>query len=673
MKKYLINTFTAFLIFTFIAFANEDKYELRSINFNGNSTISSSMLKDIIYSEESPGWFWKFLNSFTSFGKEPIYFDSSNIEIDLRALKDFYTNNGYFSASFSYNYKVDTSKHVVDLYYNIIEGASSKINNVDVYGLESVVLQYLVESKNVLSSLSGSDYSQNNVKLKIDEVIYYLSNNGYMLVSFDSTIIYKDTSKNSANLEIYFTPGKRYQINQIVVEKEGAGSENVEHSLISDIVGISAYEYYNLEKIRQSQSRLYRTGLFSSITIAPKIEDTLDTFVPLRVWGSIGLMHELGPEIIMNNQKNTFNIGLGASFTKKNFLGQARKLSLSGSFGLQDFFKMSFNNFFNRLAIEDTTLFGFVETRAKIEQPYVFNRPIFGILEGYYNINKDAGLASRNYGGKLSFEFEMPSYTFVSYLSAYFNLEVVKEIYNIAWLSSNVIYTRSSMLNIIGADVRSSKPDNPLFPTSGYNLSFLFEEANFFPYTFAKISGGDITDPSFYKTMVTLANYFPVGSWSNSVLGIKFKTGYLQTYHGNKSEVPSTRLFFAGGSNSVRGWRARELAPINSYYVKELNLFALVPGGTFLLEGTVEWRWRFSESIGSNIFLDYGNTWNGYKSFNFKDVAVAAGFGFRYYTMIAPFRIDFGFKTYDPYNNSSILKRKFFDVFEFHFGIGEAF
>ena len=74
----------------------KDKYELRSINFEGNNEFSTSTLISVIYSEESPGWFWQFLNSFTSFGKGPIYFDSSNIQIDLSALYAYYNANGFF-------------------------------------------------------------------------------------------------------------------------------------------------------------------------------------------------------------------------------------------------------------------------------------------------------------------------------------------------------------------------------------------------------------------------------------------------------------------------------------------------------------------------------------------------------------------------------------------------
>jgi outer membrane translocation and assembly module TamA len=105
-------------------------------------------------------------------------------------------------------------------------------------------------------------------------------------------------------------------------------------------------------------------------------------------------------------------------------------------------------------------------------------------------------------------------------------------------------------------------------------------------------------------------------------------------------------------------------------------LNGLVPGGFFLLEFSAEMRNRIAGNFGGAVFIDVGNTWNSYSEIQPQDFAVATGFGFRYYSQFAPFRIDFGFKVYDPFDKSFIFdkSRKFWkDTFQFHFGIGEAF
>ncbi len=99
-----------------------NRYELQQINFKGNKSIPSSQLSDVILSKETPWWFWKFLHSFSSLGSEAVYFDSSNIPIDIKALKSYYNANGFFETTVTYNYQVDTSANTVALNYIINEG-----------------------------------------------------------------------------------------------------------------------------------------------------------------------------------------------------------------------------------------------------------------------------------------------------------------------------------------------------------------------------------------------------------------------------------------------------------------------------------------------------------------------------------------------------------------------
>ena len=149
----------------------------------------------------------------------------------------------------------------------------------------------------------------------------------------------------------------------------------------------------------------------------------------------------------------------------------------------------------------------------------------------------------------------------------------------------------------------------------------------------------------------------------------------MQAYYGDYAGLPINKTFYGGGSNSVRGWRSNELRPQGTPRIEGFQGINY-KGGTFLVEGSTEIRYRFIENIGTALFFDYGNVWLSYNDFRFDEVALAAGIGLRYYTQVAPFRIDFGFKFYDPFDKKFIWdnwKPGFFNNLEFHFGIGEAF
>ncbi len=648
----------------------KEKYQLRSINFEGNNEYSFSTLSSVIYSEESPGWFWQFLNSFTSFGKGPVYFDSSNIQIDISALHAYYNANGFFETKISYKYNIDSADKDVDLTYILKENKRSKFGNDTIIGIQT--LPFLVKGnvENELTFDKSQWYSQSTVQQNIDQAVNVLLNSGYMLAKFDSTIIIRDTINNLANLDIYFSTGKSYHIDSVVVNKSGEGALEVNDKLLRDITDINKGDYFNLEKIRQRQVRLYRTGLFNSVILSADAKDTLGNGVPLNLNGSIGLMNELSPEIILNDQNHAINVGLSTSYIRKNFLGNARKLTISPSFAVQNISHIDFAQIFKKFSLRDTSLLGYIDFRMTIDQPYLFSKPIFGTWENYAQINKQSDYNLTIYGSKLTFEFELPKYTFINFLSTYYNIEVTKE--------NDLLYhspLSTKLISLIGANFGRTTANDLLFPTQGYNISLQTEHANAFPYLFSKIAGKNFDDVMFYKLLLSSSFYFALDLKKNNIFAVKAKVGDIHTYIGDYSGIPLNRTFYVGGNNSVRGWRANQLHPQNAPLIQNAQ-GKNIKGGTFLIEGSFEYRYRFLSSFGVVLFYDYGNTWIGYKPFRYDELAQAIGPGFRYYTQIAPFRIDFGFKFYDPIAKKYIWNnwnKHFFENLEVHFGIGEAF
>ncbi|MHB1688843.1 MAG: BamA/TamA family outer membrane protein [Ignavibacteriaceae bacterium] len=136
------------------------------------------------------------------------------------------------------------------------------------------------------------------------------------------------------------------------------------------------------------------------------------------------------------------------------------------------------------------------------------------------------------------------------------------------------------------------------FNAKGEILSFILEgassETNFKVSQYlnpVNVANINTTERAlFYKLQGTSAFYLPISNDNNATFAIKFKSGYIQTIEGGYNIIPPNRTFFAGGSNSVRGWRARELVLHNSIHYFGLTLSDTLRGGTFLLEGSFEFR-----------------------------------------------------------------------------------
>jgi translocation and assembly module TamA len=120
-------------------------------------------------------------------------------------------------------------------------------------------------------------------------------------------------------------------------------------------------------------------------------------------------------------------------------------------------------------------------------------------------------------------------------------------------------------------------------------------------------------------------------------------------------DIPPDRLFFAGGGGSVRGYAYRGIGVDNPD--------GSVSGGRYLLEGSLEARFRATDDMGVVGFLDAGyvaaDTFPG-----LDQLRLGLGAGLRYYTGLGPLRLDIAI----PLN-----KRAQDPDYAIYVGIGQSF
>lgn len=123
--------------------------------------------------------------------------------------------------------------------------------------------------------------------------------------------------------------------------------------------------------------------------------------------------------------------------------------------------------------------------------------------------------------------------------------------------------------------------------------------------------------------------------------------------YGNSNSIPFSKSYFSGGSNDNRGWQPYALGPGSSGGINDFN------EANFKLAFNAEYRFPFFGQLYGAFFADAGNIWNVFdnvedESYTFngisslKDIALGTGIGFRYDFSFFVFRLDFGYKTYNP-------------------------
>ena len=159
-----------------------------------------------------------------------------------------------------------------------------------------------------------------------------------------------------------------------------------------------------------------------------------------------------------------------------------------------------------------------------------------------------------------------------------------------------------------------------------------------------------VTPSQYFKTEFNYIKHWKLSR--RTVLAIRAFGGVAIPF-GNANSIPFTRSYFSGGSNDNRGWRAYKLGPGSSSNLNEFN------EANLKLTFNLEYRFPLIAKMKGAFFIDAGNIWNvsdnvtdpEYRFDGFKDlseIAIGTGFGLRYDFDFFVFRLDTGFKTYNP-------------------------
>ena len=159
-----------------------------------------------------------------------------------------------------------------------------------------------------------------------------------------------------------------------------------------------------------------------------------------------------------------------------------------------------------------------------------------------------------------------------------------------------------------------------------------------------------VTPSQYFKTEINFIKHWQLSS--KNILAFRAFGGIAIPF-GNANNIPFTRSYFSGGSNDNRGWRAYKLGPGSSNNMNEFN------EANLKLTLNLEYRFPLIGKMNGALFVDAGNIWNvldnvtdpAYRFEGLEDlgeIAIGTGFGLRYDFDFFVFRLDTGFKTYNP-------------------------
>jgi len=664
-----ISVLCLFLLFFLNAFSQDDgsnKFEIDDIKieFKGEKTFEENALTNLLASRDGDEF------------SMPIYL------LDVERIKKFYFDNGFFDAV------VDTAlvysvadKEVIEKFI-VTQNERYRYFEINYKGLDSInakVMGRIFSAPNVLIS-KGGFYSRDTINLEKMRILNELSNNGYATAQADNPLVLKyETNdphlKNKVNITLTFNPKLLYEFGSTKINFKGHKRYNITENDVRRELTYSENQIYDKGQVVTSELNLAKISILESPRISIDRVDTAERKIYLAVSADIGNKYDFTPEVFGYYFQNQSYIGPGISFSDKYFFGGGRILTTTARFYFHSFSD-------NRLELVNN-----------IYQPFLFgNRNTQGNwnIGIEYRLNPD--LNATRVINSFGIGYDLPAYTYINRITSSWDIE------NTRYILKEEIKTSDSTSEKLDYNYFTSTIDlglihnslnNIQFPFKGYFQSYEFEESGLIGSWISKLFNTQTI--SYFKFTNFNSFYQNLNKREvnvTSVLAGKVSSGIIIEYGDNtfnllgqevsSDRVPTEEKFVCGGSSSIRGWGARQLGIVAN---KEA-------GGNFIIENSIEHRIRpflgsnnvLVRDVGFASFIDFGNVWSEIGKFKLNEIAIAAGAGIRYYTIIGAVRFDVGFKIYDPQpgpvGGSNWLFASgcnFRDKYNFQFGIGNTF
>ena len=193
-----------------------EKASIAKIRFIGDKKFKSSKLLSVIKSEENK--FWKFLSKYK-------YVNKKQTELDIRLLRNFYLEKGYYNVSVKKAFTQVLDKQNFLLTYKIDAGEKFFFNSFELLLPDDYDLVDFKDLKKTFEELKNSKYSYNGIQLILDEIDKIALTKNYEFLDVDVSEDF--TVDNKINFVFNVTDGDKFYIERINILGNDITNESV--------------------------------------------------------------------------------------------------------------------------------------------------------------------------------------------------------------------------------------------------------------------------------------------------------------------------------------------------------------------------------------------------------------------------------------------------------------
>jgi len=485
--------------------------KIKSINFIGNKVFSDDDLIDN-FELSTTGWL--------SFYTKDDQYSKQKLAADLERLRSYYLDRGYINFQIkSTQVSITPDKKDIYLTVNMQEGEIFTLGSVKLSG------NLVVDPEELITLLSvgpGETFSRKNATQTSKAISDRLGEEGYAFANVNMVPTIHNDSK-IVDMTFYIDPANRVYVRRISMQGNTKTRDQVLRREMRQMEGAWASSV----KIERSKARLNRLGYFENnigieTPLVPGTRDQMDINYSVTEKSSGNLQAGIG---FSQTQGLIYN----ASVSQNNMFGSGKRVSLSfNKSNFSTLYSIGFTNpYFTRDGVSLGYNFLYKKTNAgRVNLSNYLTDIISGGLNFGFPINESQ---------RLNFGINIKHTTLKNGINPPPELPV--------WIAAN----GNSFLNFpLSLGWVRDTLDRPIFPSEGsqQRISGL-----------VTLPGSDLT---FYKISIKDRHYISLAK--NLVWKFMASAAYGDGY-GKTGSLPFFNNYFAGGVNSVRGFRGNTLGP----------------------------------------------------------------------------------------------------------------
>jgi outer membrane protein insertion porin family len=602
------------------------KVRIRSLTFEGNTTVGSRTLRQVMKDNRTKPWWLPGFS--TSRGG---YFETK-FESDADRLVEHYRNHGYVTARVGaprlepIGDSSDGKTRWVNLRIPVEEGPRYRVGEFVFDGaavLKAEALRTLFKVK------SGRYYAESAVRKGIEKARDIYGTIGYF--EFTGYPDLKTRDGGVVDVTMRLQEGAQYFINTVSF----AGNTVTRDNVIRRELAISEGGVFNTEALKYSVKRLNQLGYFKPIEAKDGIQVEKTPGTENRVDVKVKVEEQSRNQLMFGGGFSQYDGFFGNfQYTVASFLGRGESVSMAVQRGTR------------------SSLY-----QVAITEPYLFNRPISASLDTYSRKNdffssvKQVAYSEVREGA--SFTVGRPLWKF---LRGYFGYNY--EVTDIA-ISKDFDALTSLSSTDNGDGVPSFNPvtdegrhvDSRLTPSLIYNSV----DHPFMPHRGMRVSlnttlGGSWLGGSYNYLKPEAEGIFYLPTSRRTGFGLRAQGGWLHMY-GRTRGLPYYYRYYLGGEYQIRGVNLRTVGPVNEYN-------RLLGGNKFVLFNA-EYYLDLFGPVRLVAFHDAGQAFEESKPIDFRQLRTSTGGELRVVMPMVnvPFRLIFARNFYrDTFQPAWVFK-----------------